>query len=129
MVKVTSTSLRYQQQVEASGFSFLADEPHELGGDNTGPKPTDYLLAGLGSCKAITVKMYAERKGWDLQDVVVELEQITVDRQPQIIVKLQFEGDLSSEQLERLIAIADKCPVHKLLASEVMVLTKLVSSN
>jgi putative redox protein len=125
-IRVSSTSLNYQQQIEVDGFQFFADEPTEIGGDNTGPTPTDYVLAGLGSCKAITVKMYANRKGWDLQQVSVEIEQETIDRQPQIVVKLRLDGDLSAEQLERLRAIADKCPVHRLLTSEIKILTELV---
>lgn len=124
-IRVSSTSLKYQQQIEVNGFQFFADEPTEIGGDNTGPKPTDYVWAGLGSCKAITMKMYADRKGWDLKQVSVEIEQETIDRQPQVVVKLRLDGDLSAEQLERLRAIADKCPVHKLLTSEFKILTEL----
>jgi putative redox protein len=125
-VKVSSTTLRFQQEIAIADFHLLADEPLALGGDNTGPAPFDFVLAGLGSCKAITVKMYAERKGWALSHISVELVYQKVQDRSQILVQMQLEGELTTEQRQRLLEIADKCPVHKLLAGDVRIQTSLV---
>lgn len=125
-VRVSSTNLHFQQQIAIGDFQLLADEPLELGGDNTGADPFSYVLAGLGACKAITLKMYAERKGWLLRDVVVDLvHEKSPEGQSRIIVQLQLEGELTTEQRQRLAEIADKCPVHKLLIAEVDIQTRL----
>ncbi len=128
-VQVSSTSLRYQQKITIDQFDLIADEPLELEGDNTGPTPTAYVLAALGSCKAITVKMYAERKQWPLTHVSVSLDYVTINQQPQILAQLYLEGDLTPEQRQRLQQIADKCPIHKLLAGETPIVTQLSAKS
>ena len=123
---MSSTNLHFQQQIAIGDFQLLADEPLELGGDDTGADPFSYVLARLGAYKAITLKMYAERKGWLLRDVVVDLvHEKSPEGQSRIIVQLQLEGELTTEQRQRLAEIADKCPVHKLLISEVDIQTRL----
>ncbi len=122
---------RYQQEIIAGDHILFADEPTSIGGDDTGPNPYELLLGALGSCKAITVTMYAERKGWDLQGVNVELshskdyaadcqecldKQVKLDR---IKVKISFKGNLDDTQQQRLKDIAKRCPVHQTLTSQI----------
>lgn len=108
---------------------FYADEPLEKGGGNTAPTPGELMLGALGSCIAITVKYYAERKGWDLQgvDVQVDYERFNGKDYPahegddafvhEIRKGIRFIGDLDNEQHERLYEIATKCPIHRLLST------------
>ena len=101
------------------GHEWNADEPIELGGEDTGPKPTELLLSSLASCKIITVKMYAERKGWDLKNIDVDLEIVEVGEITLIKKTIGFEGELSIEQKNRLIEISGRCPVVRMLKSSV----------
>jgi putative redox protein len=101
------------------GHSLVIDEPPESGGTDTGPRPTQLLAAGLASCTAITVEMYAARKGWELGQVEVDVDFAYEKAVPvRFEVALRIGADLSEEQRERLLVIASKCPVHKVLASE-----------
>jgi putative redox protein len=125
-VQVSSNGSRFGQAIALRQFQLTADEPLALGGDNRGPTPTELVLAGLGSCKAITIQMYAERKGWPVDRVSVEVESQTVDRQTTIVAHLTLEGDLSDEQRQRLREIGDRCPVHRLLAGTVDIQTHFV---
>ena len=121
--------------VKANGHALVADEPPALGGTNAGPTPYDYLLTALGSCTAITVRMYADRKGWPLESVTVRAEHGRIHakdceecetksgRIDHSGLELELEGPLDAEQRERLQEIADKCPVKRTLASEVLVET------
>lgn len=115
-IVLSSTSDLFRHQVSARDFQLTVDEPSDLGGTNTGPTPTELVFSGLGACKAITMKMYAQRKGWPLAAVDAEIETEQIDKRYKITVWLQLTGELSREQREKLLAIADKCPVHKLLA-------------
>ncbi|WP_415035756.1 OsmC family protein [Azonexus sp.] len=111
---------RYQQAVQAGKHHYLADEPVAMGGADAGPAPFDFVLSGLGACTSMTLRMYAERKEWPLRQVIVELthQKIDVDGSKRDCIQRQItlEGDLSSEQRERLLEIANKCPVHRALA-------------
>ncbi|PSR15885.1 osmotically inducible protein OsmC, partial [filamentous cyanobacterium CCP3] len=111
-VQVSSNASRYGQDIAIRQFDLIADEPTPVGGDDRGPTPTELLLAGLGSCKAITIKMYAERKGWPLEQIHVAAESHVVDKQTVITAYLTLTGDLSPEQRDRLREIGDRCPVH-----------------
>ncbi|MEM6869157.1 MAG: OsmC family protein [Cyanobacteria bacterium P01_C01_bin.121] len=115
-IVLSSTSDLFRHQVSARDFQLTVDEPSDLGGTNTGPTPTELVFSGLGACKAITMKMYAQRKRWPLAAVDAEIETEQIDKRYKITVWLQLTGELSREQREKLLAIADKCPVHKLLA-------------
>jgi putative redox protein len=101
------------------GHSLVVDEPESNGGTDTGPSPVRLLGAALASCTAITVEMYADRKGWDLGEVAVDVD-IDYDGQAPkaFAVTIQYPGGLSEEQLEKLRVIATRCPVHKALARE-----------
>jgi putative redox protein len=124
-VQVSSNVSRYGQDIAIRQFELIADEPITLGGDDLGPTPTELLLAGLGSCKAITIKMYAERKGWPVENVYVAAELNTVDKQSVITAYLTLVGDLSDEQRDRLREIGDRCPVHRLLSATTEIQTVL----
>ncbi|MBD1913096.1 MULTISPECIES: OsmC family protein [unclassified Leptolyngbya] len=134
-VTVSSTSARYTQDIHIRQFRLIVDEPVAVGGDDSGPKPTELLLASLGSCKAITLKMYAERKGWSLNHVHVELTEASGGNalegkgrdRPQIQATLHIEGNLTDEQRQRLLVIADKCPIHKMLSASADIHTQLAS--
>jgi uncharacterized OsmC-like protein len=135
-VRVTEAGGHYRQTVTAGTHRFAVDEPAPLGAD-TGPNPYDLLLTALGSCTSITVRMYAERKGWPLEKVTVSLRHDRVHaedcehcdtaegRVERIDRQLFLEGPLSAEQRDRLLQIADMCPVHRTLTGKVVVRTEL----
>lgn len=110
----------YAHDVELDGKHDLrVDEPPEAGGTDTGPRPTELLGAGLAGCIAITVEMYAQRKGWDVGAVEVDVEMSYEGVVPTSFeVGLKLPADLDDEQRRRLLVIATKCPVHKVLAGE-----------
>ena len=99
------------------GQRIRVDEPREAGGSDTGPSPTRLVSAALASCVAITIEMYAERKGWDVGAIEVDVEVEYDGPAPRsFAISLRLPAELSNEQRERLLAIAAKCPVHKVLA-------------
>jgi len=127
----------YTTEIMAGKHALQADEPKSVGGNNFGPTPYDLLLASIGACTAMTLRMYADRKKWDLTEVVVHLQhskEHAVDcnncttnsgKIDQIERVIHLKGDLDEPQSKRLLEIADKCPVHKTLHNEVNVLTTL----
>ena len=126
----------FQQMVTAGRHRFLADEPSEVGGMDSGPGPYDLLLAGLGACTSMTLRMYAARKKLPLDHVRVTLEHRRVhaedcadcdekDRKIEVISReITLAGALSDAERARLMEIADKCPVHRTLKSEIRIVTK-----
>ena len=112
---------KFQQDIEIGKHHFVGDEPTESGGDDAGPAPHDFLLAALGTCTSMTVKMYADRKGWPLKSVEVKLSQAKENDVHVIKRHIHFEGDLNEEQRARLMEIAGKCPVHKTLSGEIRI--------
>jgi putative redox protein len=112
----------YAHDVEVDGHTLRLDEPPEAGGGGTGPRPTKLLGASLAGCIAITVEMYAQRKGWDVGAVEVDVEMTYEGPVPKgFDVGLKLPGHLDDEQRRRLLVIATKCPVHKVLAGEAQV--------
>jgi len=109
----------YAHEVEVDGHGFQVDEPARTGGTDTGPSPTQLLGASLASCIAITVEMYARHKGWDVGKLEVEVEMGYEGPVPtRFDVGLKLPAELDDEQRRRLLVIATKCPVHKVLAGE-----------
>lgn len=108
----------YAHEVEIEGgHSIVIDEPREAGGTDTGPSPTRLLAASLASCIAITMEMYAGRKGWELGNLAVDVDVEYDGPAPTAFVaSLRLPPELSEEQRERLLVVARKCPVHKALA-------------
>lgn len=114
----------YAVRAEARHHVVLSDEPGELGGKDTGPGPYELLLMSLGSCKIITAKMYADRKGWALTAARVELAHDRPNGRTgpeRITTRFVFEGELTDEQRVRLLEIAEKCPVQKTITGGLVV--------
>ncbi len=113
----------YRHEVEIEGgHSIVVDEPAEAGGTDSGPRPTQLLAASLAGCTAITVEMYAARKGWDIGPIEVDVDLSYEGAVPTIYaVALKLPRQLSDEQRRRLLTIAAKCPVHKVLVGEATV--------
>ena len=111
-----------QHAVDIREHTLTTDEPEDEGGTDTGPSPQELLAASLASCSAVTLEMYADRKGWEIGEVVVDVDYEPAQRGSptkfEMVVKLPKE--LPEEQRERLMQIACKCPVHRVLEGEVM---------
>jgi putative redox protein len=110
----------YAHTVTFEHHTLIVDEPEEQGGADTGPRPTALLAMSLASCTAITVEMYADRKGWDVGELEVEVEyDIEPKGTTRFDVALKLPAGFAKEQAERLAAIACKCPVHRVLTGDV----------
>ncbi len=130
---VVRTGEGLRTDMEAGGHELVADEPTSLGGTDAGPTPYDYLLAALGGCTAMTLRLYADRKGWPLESVTVRLSQERIHatdceeceaeegRIDRIEREIELVGPLEEKQRRRLLEIADRCPVHRTLKTEVLV--------
>jgi putative redox protein len=111
-----------EQRVEIRGHRLTADEPRDHGGEDSGPSPQELLAASLASCTAVTMEMYAQRKGWDVGDIAVNVTYEPAQRGSPTRFKMAVElpKELPEEQRERLMQIGAKCPVHRTLEGEVM---------
>ena len=128
----------FTTSIQTKKHSFIADEPISIGGDDFGPSPYDFLSAGLAACTVMTLKLYAERKKWDLHEVFVYITyskkhsddlDIDVDKPTRfdhLNKKLKFVGNLDEKQIQRLKEIASKCPVHKTLQNKVIIETEVL---
>jgi putative redox protein len=136
-VTVTDTGPgTYTQQITAGHHQLVVDEPRPIG-DDAGPTPYDLLLAGLGACTSITVRMYADRRGWPLETVRVTLRHSRIHAKDcadcettkgwitHVECEVELTGDLDDAQRQRLLQIAERCPVHQTLTSEVDITTSL----
>ncbi|MBN3583651.1 alpha/beta fold hydrolase [Algoriphagus aestuarii] len=136
-VKVRLSGPGFTTEIKTPYHHLIADEPLEVGGDNLGPNPYDFLMASLGSCTVMTLKMYADRKKWPLKEVTVFLnhdkvhlkdsdnptdKDSKVSRFTRII---ELEGDLDDEQRHRLVEISHRCPVHRTLEEDIVIQTVL----
>jgi putative redox protein len=141
IVTVQGDSDAFAQVISVGRHQFPADEPIADGGKDTGPSPYDLLLAALGSCTSMTVSMYARRKQWPLRTVTVRLRHSKIHAADcescetkdglldHIDRDVELTGPLTEEQRERLLVIANKCPVHRTLTSEIAIHTRLVSPS
>ena len=134
-IVATSDGPGFRTDVQAGGFDLIADEPESVGGSGAGPTPYEFMLAALGSCTAMTVRMYANRKQWPLERVTVRLRDTPAHIQdclnaetdevgPRHIDRIiHFDGALSADQRTRLLQIADRCPVKQTLARGIQIRT------
>ncbi len=134
MAEVIVSSIGYlKQQITAGNHTFIADEPSESGGSAAGPDPYSLLLAALGACTAMTLQIYAKRKQWPLERVEVSLRHSRIHAEDcgdcatkqgnldRIERYISLTGELTGEQKTRLLEIAERCPVHKTLTSEISI--------
>jgi uncharacterized OsmC-like protein len=138
-VVVQGNAAGFAQEIVAGSHRLKGDEPLPEGGTDTGPSPYDLLLAALGSCTSMTVAMYARRKGWPLDRVTVHLRHGKIHAEDcadcetregmldQIERDIKFSGSLTAEQRAKLLEIADKCPVHRTLTSEIKIRTREIA--
>ena len=129
----------YRTEISAAGHPLLADEPESYGGTDAGPTPFDYLSAGLGACTTMTLRMYADRKEWPLEGARARVRHRKVHVEEcadcetetgkidEFTREIELEGDLTEEQRQRLLEIADRCPVHRTFHAEIKVRTRLLS--
>ena len=137
-VVVHGSAAGFAQEITVGSHRLSSDEPVEAGGTDSGPSPYDLLLSALGSCTSMTLGMYARRKAWPLESVTVRLRNSRIhavdcaecetkegmlDR---IELDIELRGTLSAEQRSKLLEIANKCPVHRTLVSEINIRTRLV---
>ena len=137
-VVVRGSAAGFAQEIVAGSHRMAADEPVSAGGTDRGPTPYDFLLAALGACTSITVGMYARRKGWPLEEVTVTLRHSKIHASDcaecetregmldRIERDIHFAGSLTNEQRSKLVEIANKCPVHRTLESEIVITTSAV---
>ena len=113
---------RLRQKVKVREHELTADEPKDAGGENTGPSPEELLAASLASCSAVTMEMYAARKGWDVGEISVDVDYEPAHRgaPTRFEMTVSLPKEVPEEQRERLMQIAAKCPVHRTLEGEVM---------
>ena len=135
LVEEVSATDGFAHRVSASGHTWVLDEPTSVGGGDTGPNPYDSLVAALGGCTSMTMRMYARRKGWDLGTTQVTLRHERVHAKDceecegssgqvdRIHREIVLDEGLSDEQRSALLRIADKCPVHRTLTGEVLITT------
>lgn len=120
----------YRTEVKADKHLVIADEPVEIGGKNMGINPNQLLLASLGTCTAMTLRMYADRKKWPVEKIKVYLTLDVVKRELQqtsyIKRHISIEGDLTDEQKHRMLQIAEECPLHKILNNPIVISSNLL---
>ncbi|MCG1037000.1 OsmC family protein [Polaribacter sargassicola] len=127
-VSVVLTNKNYLAEAQARDHFLTLDEPVAAGGDNNGPTPVEYLLTAVGGCVSMTLRMYAERKGWDVGKITVNLyqkqKQTSEGLKKRLEEEISFEKEISEDQRKRLLVIAGKCPVAKMVKGE----TEIISS-
>ncbi|WP_353149720.1 OsmC family protein [Chryseobacterium sp.] len=125
-VKASLGKTKYYTEVTAGENQIITDEPVDKGGQNKGFNPLEILATSLASCTAATLKMYIDRKEWEVEHIHVEVELENYPLTKRAVFKrdITFEGNLDDEQMKRLHTIADACPVHKILTNDIEILTK-----
>ena len=123
--KVVLSNKKYLAEAKMRNHFSVIDEPVSAGGDDNGPTPVEYLLTAIGGCVSITLRMYAERKGWDVGKITVNVSQIIENNQRSLTEEISFEKDVTEEQRKRLLNIAGKCPVAKMVKGETNIVTSI----
>ena len=116
----------FQQALEVGNDHFVSDIDEAKGGNSSGPSPHEYLGAALAACTGMTLKMYAQRKSWDLQDAIVTVDIERVNDVEKFKRSIKLVGVVDAEQSQRLLEIANKCPVHKALTGTIEINTELL---
>lgn len=124
-VTTTRGNDKLQYKIQIGKHQLIADAPEAFGGDDSGPEPHDLLAASLAACTALTLTMYAKRKGMALEDVRVAVDHGQQDGAYELRRHIELVGQLSQEDRERLLDIANKCPVHKTLSGAIRIQTEL----
>ena len=122
--KVVLTNKHYLAEAKMRNHFSVIDEPVSAGGDDNGPTPVEYLLTAIGGCVSITLRMYTERKGWNVGKIKVNVSQVKENNETYLTEEISFENNITDDQRKRLLVIAGKCPVAKMVKGE----TKLISS-
>jgi putative redox protein len=137
-VIVHGTAAGFAQEVEVGSHEVYADEPVSFGGTDSGPSPYDLLLAALGSCTSMTIGFYARKRRWPLENITVSLRHSRIHaadceecetkegKIDRIELDIHLTGSLADEQRAKLMEIADKCPVHQTLTSEINIRTRVI---
>jgi len=125
MIKAVINKEPYVTKICSETNSLIADEPTSLGGKDKGMTPMEILASSLAACTCITLRMYANRKQWDVQTIETNIDIESIDTQTIFERKISFTGTLSTEQTERLLHIANHCPVHKLLTHTIKINTSI----
>ncbi len=125
--EVINNGAAYTSGIRVHQHELIVDEPLEKGGEDLGPAPGDYLCAALASCKAITLRMYANRKKWNVEEIKVKVDLLKDEQVPmgdnQFLCELNFKGHLDEDQIKRLTTIADMCPLQRLLKKPSTIIT------
>jgi putative redox protein len=116
----------YEQSIAVGSHHLMSDIDASKGGGDSGPSPHEYLAAALASCTGMTLKMYAGRKSWGLENAIVTVNISRTDEVERFTRTISLEGNLDTEQTARLLEIANKCPVHKALVGTIAIDTQLV---
>jgi putative redox protein len=116
----------YKTEITTDAHKFLVDEPSDIGGTDLAPSPGDFLRTSLASCTAITLRMYIDRKGWNVDKIEVKVHTEEVDDKTIFHTSIDITGEVDPDQRKRLIQIAKKCPIHKLLTNPIDVKTEFV---
>lgn len=126
--KATIRVEKFRTQIETDNHNFIADEPIDLGGNDLGPNPGEFLSTALAACSVITMKMYAERKGWELEEAIVDVgyERDAKENTTRFTKKVELKGNLDEKQRKRLFEIAARCPIHRSLENPVEINSELI---
>lgn len=127
LAKATTGVEKYKTAIEARTHTYIADEPFDENGQDLGMKPTELLAGALASCTSITLRMYADRKGWDTGEIYVTVNLVRDTAASLSTFKriVSFEKELETAQKERLLSIANACPVHKILSGSIQIDTRI----
>lgn len=129
--KVRLSNKNYLAEAKMRNHFAVIDEPVDLGGDDNAPTPVEYLLTAIGGCVSITLRMYSERKGWNIGEITVKVSQkdeLTKEGvKKSLVEEISFEKEITEEQRIKLLEIAGKCPVAKMVKGETPIATKIIS--